>query len=284
MTLTATTFPGLDPLLQSGVIAVVRLTEAVRLGPAARALAAGGVGAVEVTLTTPGAIDAIADLASDQGLAGWVIGAGTVLDESAARSVIDAGARFVVSPALDPSVIRACRDRAVPCMPGAFTPTELLAAWRAGAPVVKLFPASAVGPAYIRDVLAPLPFLRLVPSGGVSLENAGDWIRAGAGARASRRSSEKESAPNGSSGVVSASGSTSWSRARTCAPCASCTTARVLRWLASSRVPSTGLGCSRAPTGSTRRGSPRRWATDRPPCSGTQSPVRAPSAYPSAST
>src|SRR2546426_3813098 len=113
MTLTATTFPGLDPLLQSGVIAVVRLTEAVRLGPAARALAAGGVGAVEVTLTTPGAIDAIADLASDQGLAGCVIGAGTVLDESAARSVIDAGARFVVSPALDPSVIRACRDRAV---------------------------------------------------------------------------------------------------------------------------------------------------------------------------
>ena len=140
------------------------------------------MGAVEVTLTTPGAIDAIADLASDQKLAGCVIGAGTVLDESAARYVIDAGARFVVSPALDLSVIRACRDRAVPCMPGAFTPTELLAAWRAGAPVVKLFPASAVGPAYIRDVLAPLPFLRLVPSGGVSLENAGDWIRAGAAA------------------------------------------------------------------------------------------------------
>jgi 2-dehydro-3-deoxyphosphogluconate aldolase/(4S)-4-hydroxy-2-oxoglutarate aldolase len=182
MTLTATTFPGLDPLLQSGVIAVVRLSEAVRLGPAARALAAGGVGAVEVTLTTPGAIDAIADLASDKGLAGCVIGAGTVLDESAARYVIDAGARFVVSPALNPAVIRACRDREVPCMPGALTPTELLEAWRAGAPVVKLFPASAVGPGYIRDVLAPLPFLRLVPSGGVSLENAGDWIRAGAAA------------------------------------------------------------------------------------------------------
>ncbi len=182
MTLTATTFPGLDPLLQSGVIAVVRLSEAVGLGPAARALAAGGVGAVEVTLTTPGAIDAIADLASDKELAGCVIGAGTVLDESAARHVIDAGARFVVSPALNPAVIRACRDREVPCMPGAFTPTELLEAWRAGAPVVKLFPASAVGPGYIRDVLAPLPFLRLVPSGGVSLENAGEWIRAGAAA------------------------------------------------------------------------------------------------------
>src|SRR5213593_4212434 len=182
MTLPPTNFPGLDPLLQSGVIAVVRLTEAVRLGPAARALAAGGVGAVEVTLTTPGAIDAIADLASDQKLAGCLIGAGTVLDESAARHVIDAGARFVVSPALNPGVIRLCRDREIPCMPGAFTPTELLEAWRAGAPVMKLFPASAVGPSYVRDVLAPLPFLRLVPSGGVSLENAGEWIRAGAAA------------------------------------------------------------------------------------------------------
>jgi 2-dehydro-3-deoxyphosphogluconate aldolase/(4S)-4-hydroxy-2-oxoglutarate aldolase len=140
------------------------------------------VGAVEVTLTTPGAIETIADLASDPGLAGCVIGAGTVLDESAARYVIDAGARFVVSPTLNPAVIRTCRDRGIPCMPGALTPTELLEGWRAGAPVMKLFPASAVGPGYIRDVLAPLPFLRLVPSGGVSLENAGDWIRAGAAA------------------------------------------------------------------------------------------------------
>ena len=182
MTLTATTLPGLDPLLQSGVIAVVRVSAAVRLGPAARALAAGGVGAVEVTLTTPGAIDTIADLASDTGLAGCVIGAGTVLDESAARYVIDAGARFVVSPALNPAVIHACRDRGVPCMPGALTPTELLEGWRAGAPVMKLFPASTVGPGYMRDVLAPLPFLRLVPSGGVSLDNVGEWIRAGAAA------------------------------------------------------------------------------------------------------
>jgi 2-dehydro-3-deoxyphosphogluconate aldolase / (4S)-4-hydroxy-2-oxoglutarate aldolase len=182
MTLMTTTLPALDPLLQSGVIAVVRVSERVPLGPVARALAAGGVGAVEVTLTTPGAIDAIADLASDSGLAGCVIGAGTVLDESAARYVIDAGARFVVSPVLDPAVIRVCRDREIPCMPGAFTPTELLEAWRAGSPVEKLFPATAVGPGYIRDLLAPLPFLRLVPSGGVSLENAGEWIRAGAAA------------------------------------------------------------------------------------------------------
>src|SRR3989442_15975317 len=102
MPLPATNFPGLDPLLQSGVIAVVRLTEAVRLGPAARALAAGGGGAGGGTPTTPGAIDALADLASDQKLPRCVIRAGTRLDESAARSLTAAGARFVVSPALDP--------------------------------------------------------------------------------------------------------------------------------------------------------------------------------------
>ena len=170
------------PLLESGVIAVVRAPEAVRLPAVARALAAGGVGAVEITLTTPGAIATIADLAGDEGLAGCLVGAGTVLDEVAARAVIDAGARFVVSPTLDHAVIRVCRERDVPCMPGAFTPTEILDAWRAGASLVKVFPAAAVGPGFIRDVLAPLPFLRLVPSGGVTLENAGDWIRAGAAA------------------------------------------------------------------------------------------------------
>lgn len=175
---------GLEPLLAGGVIAVVRLPEAAAGGlrGIARALAAGGVRAVEVTLTTPGAVDAIGDLAADDLLGGCLIGAGTVLDASAARYVIDAGARFVVSPVLQQAVLDACRDRDVPCIPGAFTPTEILDACRAGAPLVKLFPAAGVGPGYVRDVLAPLPFLRLVPSGGVSLANAGDWIRAGAAA------------------------------------------------------------------------------------------------------
>jgi len=103
-----------------------------------------------------------------------------VLDERSARAVIAAGARFVVSPMLDQAVVRCCRDANVPCMPGALTPRELVEASRAGASHIKLFPASLVGPRYIREVLAPLPFLRLVPSGGVSLDNAGDWIRAGA--------------------------------------------------------------------------------------------------------
>lgn len=171
-----------DALLASGVIAVVRLPDAVNLRGAATALAAAGVGAVEITLTTPGALDAIAELASDKGVTGCMIGAGTVLDVKAARDVIARGARFVVSPAFDRFVVRYCRDHHVPCLPGAFTPTELHEAWRAGATAVKLFPASTLGPGYLREVLAPLPFLRVVPSGGVSLENAVEWIRAGAAA------------------------------------------------------------------------------------------------------
>ena len=169
-----------DAWLASGVIAVVRLPESAGLGAVATALAAGGVSALEITLTTPGALDAIAELSS-QG-AGSVVGAGTVLDEKGARDVIAAGARFVVSPTLDRGVVRYCREQGVTCIPGAFTPTELLDAWRAGAAVVKLFPASTGGPRYLREVLAPLPFLQVVPSGGVSLENAADWIRAGAAA------------------------------------------------------------------------------------------------------
>src|SRR5881396_2968959 len=171
-----------EPWLASGVIAVVRLPQSADLRGVAAALAAGGVTAVEITLTTPGALEAIAELASDPELKGSLIGAGTVLDVKAARDVIARGARFVVSPTFDRFVVRYCRDHDVPCVPGAFTPTELLAAWHAGATAVKLFPASTLGPRYLPEVLAPLPFLRIVPSGGVSLENTGEWIRAGAAA------------------------------------------------------------------------------------------------------
>lgn len=177
-----------ERLLSSGVIAVVRLPEdvgvqhAAPLRAAVTALAAGGIDVVEITLTTPGALDAIGELASDKGVKGCLIGAGTVLDVKAAREVIARGARFVVSPTFDRFVVRFCNDHHVASLPGALTPTELLAASRAGASAVKLFPASAVGPRYLREVLAPLPSLRVVPSGGVSLENAGEWIRAGAAA------------------------------------------------------------------------------------------------------
>lgn len=170
----------LDQLLASGVIAVLRAHDVQGLTQVAQALHAGGVRALEITLTTPGAVNGIAELS--RAGEGMLIGAGTVLDAAAARSVMDAGARFVVSPTLEPDVIRVCRERDVPCIPGAFTPTEMLAAWRAGAPLVKLFPAAVLGPGFVRDVLAPLPFLRIVPSGGVTLESAGDWIRAGCAA------------------------------------------------------------------------------------------------------
>jgi 2-dehydro-3-deoxyphosphogluconate aldolase / (4S)-4-hydroxy-2-oxoglutarate aldolase len=169
----------IDAALASGVIAVVRLPRAADFRALAGALVAGGVSVVEITLTTPGALAGVRDLTA-QNVPGAVVGAGTVLDERSARDVIAAGARFVVSPTLDDAVMRCCREANVSCMPGALTPRELLEASRAGASHIKLFPASLVGPRYIREVLAPLPFLRLVPSGGVSLDNAGDWIRAGA--------------------------------------------------------------------------------------------------------
>src|SRR3989441_9847491 len=138
------------PLLASGVIAVVRLPESTGLRGVAAALAAGGVTAVEITLTTPGALEAIAGLASDPELKGCLIGAGTVVDVKAARDVIARGARFVVSPTFDRFVVRYCNDHDVPCLPGALTPTELLAASRAGAPAVQLVAAPAVCPRYRR--------------------------------------------------------------------------------------------------------------------------------------
>lgn len=174
------TDPALDQLLARGVIAVLRARDVKGLVQRAQALHAGGVRALEITLTTAGAVDGIAELA-DAG-EGMLVGAGTVLDAGAARRVADAGARFVVSPTLEPEVLRVCRERNILCIPGAFTPTEILGAWRAGAALVKLFPAAEVGPAFVRDVLAPLPFLRIVPSGGVTLESAAEWIRAGCAA------------------------------------------------------------------------------------------------------
>jgi 2-dehydro-3-deoxyphosphogluconate aldolase/(4S)-4-hydroxy-2-oxoglutarate aldolase len=170
----------IDAALASGVIAVVRLPAAADFRALAGALVAGGVRVVEITLTTPGALEGIRALTAPDAAPGAVVGAGTVLDERSARDVIAAGARFVVSPTLDPAVVRSCHEQNVPCMPGALTPRELVEAARAGASHIKLFPASLVGPRYIREVLAPLPFLRLVPSGGVSPDNAADWIRAGA--------------------------------------------------------------------------------------------------------
>lgn len=163
----------------SGVVAVIRLADARALRAVADALLAGGVRALEVTMTVPRAVERIAEIAPTLGPEA-VLGAGTVLDAVTARAAVAAGARYVVSPVFRREVLAACHQSGAAAMPGCLTPTEILDAWEAGADVVKVFPATALGPSYFRDLRGPLPQLKLMPTGGVSLENAGDWIRAGA--------------------------------------------------------------------------------------------------------
>jgi 2-dehydro-3-deoxyphosphogluconate aldolase/(4S)-4-hydroxy-2-oxoglutarate aldolase len=164
---------------RDGIVAVIRLERAASLPRVVQALTAGGVRAIEVTMTVPGAIESIRQLASN-GPGDVLLGAGTVLDAETARRAIDAGARFVVAPVFRPAVIAACHDAGVPAVPGCYTPTEILDAWEAGADIVKVFPAKALGPSFLKDVRAPLPQVKLMPTGGVSIDNAGEWIRAGA--------------------------------------------------------------------------------------------------------
>jgi 2-dehydro-3-deoxyphosphogluconate aldolase/(4S)-4-hydroxy-2-oxoglutarate aldolase len=163
----------------SGVVAVIRMKDAAKLRAVVDAIAEGGVRAIEVTMTVPGAVELIRTLARSLP-ADILLGAGTVTDAGTARAVIDAGARYVVSPVFRRDVIAACHERDIAVAPGCFTPTEILDAHECGADVIKVFPATALGPQFIKDVRAPLPQVRLMPTGGVSLDNAGDWIRAGA--------------------------------------------------------------------------------------------------------
>lgn len=166
-------------LEQSGVVAVIRMKDPDKVQAVVDAIAEGGVRAIEVTMTVPNAVALIAALAPRMPK-GFAFGAGTVLDAETAARVIDAGAQFIVSPVFRRSLITACHERGVPVTPGCFTPTEILEAWDAGADIVKVFPATALGPGYIRDVRAPLPQVKLMPTGGVTVENAGEWIKAGA--------------------------------------------------------------------------------------------------------
>lgn len=164
---------------RSGVVAVIRMKDPDKVQAVVDAIAAGGVRAIEVTMTVPNAVNLIRALAPKMP-AGFLFGAGTVLDADTAAQVIDAGAQFIVSPVFRRSLITACHERGVPVTPGCFTPTEILDAWDAGADIVKVFPATALGPGYIKDVRAPLPQVKLMPTGGVTVENAGEWIKAGA--------------------------------------------------------------------------------------------------------
>ena len=169
----------LDALLAAKVIAVIRMKDAARLAGTAEALRKGGVTAIEITMTVPGAVDIIREMARAKA-PGMLVGAGTVLDAGMVADVIGAGADFVVSPITDRDMIQACRAAGVLVAPGAFTPTEIVAAWRAGADIVKIFPATSLGPQFLRDVRGPLPQIRLMPTGGVTVDNASGFLAAGA--------------------------------------------------------------------------------------------------------
>lgn len=168
----------LDLILETGVVAIMRAKNSDQLLSAAQAILAGGVKAIEVTMTTPGALDVIRQAIGQFG-SDVLFGVGSVLDAETARAAILAGAQFVVCPTLNLKTIEVCKRYSVPIMPGAYTPTELLTAWEAGASLVKVFPASAGGPAYIKAVKAPLPQIRLAAVGGVNLDNTAEFIRAG---------------------------------------------------------------------------------------------------------
>ena len=175
--------PGREQILQSvlasGAIAVIRMADAKRLVRVVEAVAEGGVTAIEVTMTTPNALAVIEEVARELGEA-VQLGVGSVLDADTARRAVEAGARYIVSPVFKREIIDEAHRLGVPAMPGCFTPTEVLTATEAGADVVKAFPADILGMAFFRGVLAPMPHLKMMPTGGVSLTNAGDWIRAGA--------------------------------------------------------------------------------------------------------
>jgi len=169
-----------DRIRDVGIVPVIRATSADEALAAVEAIREGGISILEITMTVPNAVQIIKTLSQRIGDAA-LIGAGTVVDSDTARACVDAGARFIVSPALDVPTIETCRMLGVPIFPGALTPTEVLTAWKAGADAVKVFPANAVGGAtYIKSLKAPLPQIELIPTGGVSLKNIGELIQAGA--------------------------------------------------------------------------------------------------------
>ncbi|MBN9390739.1 MAG: bifunctional 4-hydroxy-2-oxoglutarate aldolase/2-dehydro-3-deoxy-phosphogluconate aldolase [Chloroflexi bacterium] len=166
-----------------GVVVVIRLDDLSKAADLTRALLDGGVTALEFTMTNPQALEVLTAIKSafpefTQGTA--VIGAGTVLTPDDARAALAAGAQFVVTPVSNFETIKVCTDAGVPIVPGALTPTEIINAWNAGASAIKVFPARAFGPAYFKDLREPLPFLKLIPTGGVSLGNGADFIKNGA--------------------------------------------------------------------------------------------------------
>jgi 2-dehydro-3-deoxyphosphogluconate aldolase/(4S)-4-hydroxy-2-oxoglutarate aldolase len=169
----------LQRVLDCGLVAVVRSPDSRQLVDVARALADGGITVVEITMTVPNALDVLREVRQALGER-LLLGAGTILDPETARAALLAGAEYLVSPTLNLDVIRLCQRYDKLVMPGAFTPTEILTAWEAGADIVKVFPADVVGPAFFKAMRGPLPQIRLMPTGGVDLTTAADFLKAGA--------------------------------------------------------------------------------------------------------
>lgn len=165
------------------IIAIVRLSDLSAAVDLSRALLAGGIRALEFTLSNPAAIKAMAEVKAalpEFARGEAVIGIGTVLSADHARAASEAGAQFIVSPTTNPTTIDVCKRSQIAVMPGALTPTEILTAWEAGASAVKVFPARSVGPSYLKDVREPLPFLRLIPTGGIDRSNIKEYLKNGA--------------------------------------------------------------------------------------------------------
>jgi 2-dehydro-3-deoxyphosphogluconate aldolase/(4S)-4-hydroxy-2-oxoglutarate aldolase len=171
----------LPPSLSAhGVVAVLRAADAERYAPVVDVLAETGVYAIELTMSTPGTLEVIVDLRDRIAGSGASLGVGTVTDAVTARKVIDLGAEFIVTPTAEPEVVRVVVDHGIPVYPGALSPTEVLAVWKAGATAVKLFPASTVGPSYIAHLHGPFPEIPVLPSGGFGIPEIPAWARAGA--------------------------------------------------------------------------------------------------------
>jgi 2-dehydro-3-deoxyphosphogluconate aldolase/(4S)-4-hydroxy-2-oxoglutarate aldolase len=169
----------LDRVLDSCIVAVIRAESGDLLVDVAEALLAGGVDVMEVTFTVPKAVQVLEKVTDKLGKR-VLLGAGTVLDPETCRAALLAGAEFIVSPAVNVQVIEMCKRYSKPIMPGAFTPTEVVTAWQAGADIVKIFPSEITGPKYLKALHGPLPHIRLMPTGGVNLETATDFLKAGA--------------------------------------------------------------------------------------------------------
>lgn len=169
----------LDELFKRKAVAVIRLQDADKLRKVIEALAEGGVSVAEITMTVPNAIGLIKQITSEL-KSDIVVGVGSVLNAQVAQQAIEAGAKYVVSPIFKKEIIDKSHEYDIPAMPGCFTPTEIQTAYEAGADVVKVFPADVLGMPFFKGVLAPMPHLKLMPTGGVTLTNAGEWIKVGA--------------------------------------------------------------------------------------------------------